>query len=48
MNNSGSDKRELFTLKQAMEKPFHDIMAKPWHVILHFNGWAENIPLTYL
>lgn len=42
MNNSGSDKRELFTLKQAMEKPFHDIMAKPWHVILHFNGWAEK------
>jgi len=42
MNNSGSDKRELFTLKQATEKPFHDIMAKPWHVILHFNGWAEK------
>lgn len=42
MNNSGSDKRELFTLKQAMEKPFHDIMAKPYHVILHFNGWADR------
>lgn len=42
MNNSGSDKRELFTLKQATEKPFHDIMAKPWHVVLHFNGWAEK------
>lgn len=42
MNNSGSDKRELFTLKQATEKPFHDIMAKPWHVILHFNGWAKK------
>lgn len=22
MNNSGSDKRELFTLKQALEKPW--------------------------
>lgn len=42
MNNSGSDKRELFTLKQAVEKPFHDIMAKPWHLILHFNGWADR------
>jgi hypothetical protein len=42
MNNSGSDKRELFTLKQAMEKPFHDIMCKPYHVILHFNGWADK------
>lgn len=42
MNNSGSDKRELFTLKQALEKPFHDIMAKPWHLILHFNGWDDK------
>lgn len=42
MNNSGSDKRELFTLKQATEKPFHDIMAKPYHVILHFNGWSDK------
>lgn len=42
MNNSGSDKRELFTLKQATEKPFHDIMLKPWHVVLHFNGWSDR------
>lgn len=42
MNNSGSDKRELFTLKQAMEKAFHDVMAKPWNVILYFNGWADK------
>lgn len=42
MNNSGSDKRELFTLKQALEKPYHDIMAKPYHVILHYNKWAEK------
>jgi hypothetical protein len=42
MNNSGSDKRELFTLKQAIEKPFHDVMSKPYHVILHYNGWAKK------
>ena len=43
MNNSGSDKRELFTMKQAMEKPFHDVMMKPYHVILHYNGWSEKV-----
>lgn len=42
MNNSGSDKRELFTLKQSLEKPFHDIMEIAYHVILHYNGWAEK------
>lgn len=42
MNNSGSDKRELFSLKQATEKPCHDIMAKPYHVILYYNRWQER------
>ncbi len=52
MNNSGSDKRELFTLKQAMEKPYHDVMCKPYHLILHYNGWAEkatvDVPMIQL
>ncbi|MCD8295982.1 MAG: hypothetical protein LUC88_00250 [Prevotella sp.] len=52
MNNSGSDKRELFTLKQAMEKPFHDVMCKPYHVILHFNKWntfaTVDVPMIQL
>ena len=43
MNNSGSDKRELFTMKQSLEKPFHDVMMKPYHVILHYNGWSKNV-----
>ena len=43
MNNSGSDKRELFTMKQALEKPFHDVMMKPYHVVLHYNGWSDNV-----
>lgn len=46
MNNSGSDKRELFTLKQSMEKPTQDIMLKPYHVILHFNGWDDKLTVT--
>ena len=32
MNNSGSDKREL-----------HDVMMKPYHVVLHYNGWSEKV-----
>lgn len=52
MNNSGSDKRELFTLKQAIEKPFHDVMSKPYHVILHYNGWNDkatvDVPMIQL
>ena len=43
MNNSGSDKRELFTMKQALEKPFHDVMMKPYHVVLHYNGWSDKV-----
>ncbi len=52
MNNSGSDKRELFTLKQATEKPFHDVMAMPYHLILHYNGWQNlatvDVPMIML
>ena len=45
MNNSGSDKRELFTLKQAIEKALHDIMEVPFHVIMHFNGWDKKFSI---
>ena len=45
MNNSGSDKRELFTLKQSIEKAFHDIMEVPFHVIMHYNGWDEKFSI---
>lgn len=52
MNNSGSDKRELFTLKQAIEKPCHDVMCKPYHVILHYNKWQDratvDVPMIML
>jgi len=42
MNNSGSDKRELFNLKQAIEKPWHDVMSVPYHVMMHYNGWSDK------
>ena len=49
MNNSGSDKRELFNLKQAIEKAWHDVMEVPYHVTMHFNGWDDkydiNVPI---
>lgn len=45
-NNSGSDKRELFTLKQSLEKATHDILLRPWHAVLHFNGWDRHFHPT--
>ena len=52
MNNSGSDKRELFTLKQSLEKSWHDIMLKIHWIIIYFNGWQDravpDVPLIML
>lgn len=42
-NNSGSDKRELFTLKQSLEKSWHDIMMKVHQVIIFYNGWQDKV-----
>ena len=42
-NNSGSDKRELFTLKQSLEIAFHDLMAIPHNVCIHFNDWQDKV-----
>lgn len=38
-NNSGSDKRELFTMKQALEAAAHDILLKSLSVVSQYNGW---------
>jgi hypothetical protein len=43
MNNSGSDKRELFLLKQATETAFHDVMLEPFRVLIYFNGWNKKV-----
>ena len=38
-NNSGSDKRELYTIAQALQKPYHDLMFVPHNIIIRYNGW---------
>ena len=45
-NNSGSDKRELYTIAQALQKPYHDLMFMPHRIIIRFNGWDNVFPET--
>lgn len=42
-NNSGSDKRELFTLKQSLETSIHDMLLKVHQVIIHYNEWQNEV-----
>lgn len=42
-NNSGSDKRELFTLKQSIERAFHDLMNTVHNVVIYYNGWEDKV-----
>ena len=44
MNNSGSDKRELYTIAQALQKPYHDLLFLPHRIIIKFNGWKGVKP----
>lgn len=39
-NNSGSDKRELYTIAQALQKPYHDLLFTVHRIICRFNGWT--------
>lgn len=43
MNNSGSDKRELFTMKQSLETLSHDMLATVHRVVIFFNRWEEKV-----
>ena len=43
-NNSGSDKRELYTIAQALQKPYHDMLFAPHRMIIKFNGWEGAQP----
>lgn len=43
-NNSGSDKRELYTIAQALQKPYHDLLFQVHRLILRFNQWAGAFP----
>lgn len=47
-NNSGSDKRELFTMKQALETAFHDILLTSLQLAFEVNGWEDVIPTVPL
>lgn len=44
-NNSGSDKRELYTIAQALQKPYHDILFNVHSLIIRFNGWRGVKPV---
>ena len=44
MNNSGSDKRELYTIAQALQKPYHDLLFLVHRIIIKFNGWKGVVP----
>lgn len=43
-NNSGSDKRELYTIAQALQKPYRDILFQPHKMIIYFNKWTNVYP----
>lgn len=43
-NNSGSDKRELYTIAQALQKPYHDLLFLPHEIIIRFNQWKGVHP----
>ena len=43
-NNSGSDKRELYTIAQALQKPYHDLLFTVHRIIMKFNNWKNSYP----
>ena len=43
-NNSGSDKRELYTIAQALQKPYHDLLFTVHHIIIRYNKWEGVKP----
>ncbi len=38
----GTDKRELFLMKQSLMKPFRDRLLRPLTLIKRFNKWSED------
>lgn len=48
---SGSVQRELFTMKQSLEKSYQDILLEPLFVIKKYNGWENfkyDVPVITL
>lgn len=42
-NNSGSDKRELYTIAETLQKPYHNIMLEVHELVCQFNGWDSVV-----
>ncbi len=43
-NNSGSDKRELYTIALTLQKPYHDLLFSVHRLIIRFNKWTAVKP----
>ena len=43
-NNSGSDKRELYTIAQALQKPYRDMLFIVHRLIMRINRWNGAFP----
>ena len=44
-NNSGSDKRELYTIAQAMQKAYRECLLRIHRMIIRFNRWPDVEPV---
>jgi hypothetical protein len=40
---NGTEARELFIIKQALMRPFRDLLLKPLYLIKAINKWPEDI-----
>lgn len=50
-NNSGSDKRELYIIAQALQTPYRQLLYRVHKLIINFNGWhgtKVEVPLLQL
>lgn len=45
-NFSGTDKREMFTIKQALLKPIRDRLLRPLYMVKAVNNWPPDIDFT--
>jgi len=43
---SGTDKRELFMIKQALMKPLVDRVLRPLRLVHQLNGWSKDITIV--
>jgi hypothetical protein len=45
---SGSNVREIFTMKQALEKGSKDIVLEPYFVIKNYNNWDIEFDIPFM